>query len=277
MLLESKLLTQEQVHHMHNQMHQIRPVISAAEASAPNVLLPRKIAVLNKSTQVTQDQLNAVCEAVQTQLDQDWQPVWNTHAKLEIFAHMDQVPANYWILEVLDNSDWDQALGYHGDQAYTEPYGKVFVKDALAAGQDWSVTFSHEVLEMMGNPWVNLTVLHAPDPNKLFLYALECCDAVQNDTYAYKINSVWVSNFQYPAWFETQSSPNAKLDQGGHCKQSFQILPGGYMPVLNIRTNSNWQSIYSSTDAQLERMHKHAQTRAALLMPNTPPVQLNTT
>jgi hypothetical protein len=38
------------------------------------------------------------------------------------------------------------------------PIGKVFAASDLKAGTSWTVTASHELLEMLGDPNINLTV-----------------------------------------------------------------------------------------------------------------------
>lgn len=63
----------------------------------------------------------------------------------------------WWWLVLLDTSDEAGYLGYHEATIDGMPLGKVFVKTAEAANRAWSVTASHELLEMLADPWLNLS------------------------------------------------------------------------------------------------------------------------
>ena len=62
----------------------------------------------------------------------------------------------------------------------------------------WTVTLSHELLEMLADPWINWCA--QGDDGKI--YALEVCDAVEADRMGYEIDGVLVSDFITPSWFE---------------------------------------------------------------------------
>lgn len=222
----------------------------------------RNISIQNHSQMVTPAQLQLTVQAVQKQLDEHWQPVWHTHAQLHVWDKDQPVPADYWQVHVWDTSDMAQALGYHGETALSVPYGKVFVQDAQDSGMAWSITLSHEILEIMSNPWVNLSVLHDSPELGPLLYAYESCDAVQSDTHAYEIDQIKVSNFVYPAWFDSSYVPGTKFDHRSLCTRPFQILMGGYMPVLPVYVKSGWQSLYYGlTGAQSQLYVRNRLTR----------------
>jgi hypothetical protein len=204
----------------------------------------RNISIQNHSMMVTPEQLQLAVRAVQKQLDQDWQPVWHTHAQLHVFEKDQPVPPDYWQVHVWDTSDLSQALGYHGETPLSVPYSKVFVQDAAQSGLAWSVTLSHEILEIMSNPWINLNVLYDSPELGPLLYAYESCDAVQDDAHGYEIDSVKVSNFVHPAWFDFSASVGAQFDHRKLCARPFQILMGGYMPVMSVAVKSDWRSLY---------------------------------
>ena len=205
------------------------------------------IAVKNLSTVVSDQELLQAVGAIQIQLDRDWQPAWSTTATLEIYSVDQVIPDTHWSIFIMDSSDVEQALGYHGETYQSRPYARVFAKDAASYGQKWTVTFSHEVLEMMGNPWINLNVFHEGQSR---LYAYESCDAVENDRYGYEIQGVMVSDFQYPAWFDETPRVGARFDHMGHCKTSFEILPGGYMPIFDVTGGSGWKVLRFHQESQ---------------------------
>ena len=109
-------------------------------------------------------------------------------------------PAGTWWLVILDDSDQAGALGYHDLTPDGLPIGKIFAASDLKAGDSWSVTASHELLEMLADPNINLTVFVQDADTTGTLYAYEVCDACEDDSFGYKINSnVLVSDFVYPA------------------------------------------------------------------------------
>ena len=82
-------------------------------------------------------------------------------------------------------------MGYHEMSSQGTPLGKVFAGLDFANGFSWSVTHSHELLEMLANPWINSCAIGTHSR----IYALEVCDSVAADASGYEIDSVVVSDF----------------------------------------------------------------------------------
>ena len=76
--------------------------------------------------------------------------------------------------------------------------GKVFAKTDLQYNSSWTVTASHELLEMLGDPEINLGVFVQPNAQTGRLYAYENCDACESDNYGYQIGNILVSDFVFP-------------------------------------------------------------------------------
>jgi hypothetical protein len=204
-----------------------------------------KISFLNRSTVLTDDQVAAALPALQQQVHADFYPVWGTDADLS-FVASDQTPApGTWWLTVFDNSDTAGALGYHDLTSEGLPIGKVFAETDLQSGSSWTVTASHELLEMLGDPDINLTVF-VQDQNKPagLLYAYEVCDACEADELGYEIDGTLVSDFVYPAWFESFRAPRStQFDKQGAVSEPFELLPGGYIGVFDVTAGNGWQQI----------------------------------
>jgi hypothetical protein len=160
-----------------------------------------------------------------------------------------QTPTGHWWLVVLDDSDQAGALGYHDTTPEGLPLGKVFAKSDQQFGMQWSVTASHELLEMLGDPAINLTALSmtAFDISQNVvgrLYAYEVCDACEADADGYDIDGVLVSDFVYPAWFESfRTTGSTQFDQHLRITDPFQLLPGGYAMVYDMTSGTGWQQI----------------------------------
>jgi hypothetical protein len=251
MLLDWCPPSQEQVEQRIQRLAQIQQ--NNTPPAIPNTceFVCHEIAVINQSTVVSSEEFQSAVDALQIQLNRDWYPMWRTTAQLIVCSPHTIIPAHAWRIQIQDSSDVEGALGYHEEDMFSTPQGLVFAKDSERLGLNWTVTFSHELLEIMANPWVNLTVFDQTLPWAGRLYAYESCDAVQNDAHAYEINGVQVSNFQYPAWFDVTPAPGAQFDYQNLCTRAFEILPGGYMPVYDVSRGGGWSTIH----AHMDQMH----------------------
>ena len=120
--------------------------------------------------------------------------------------------------------------------------GKAFAGTDLQIGQSWTVTASHEFLEMLGDPDIDLTVFVQDSNTSGTLYAYEVCDACEADQYGYQIDGVLVSDFVYPAWFESfRSAGSTQFDKQNQITQPLQLLAGGYIGVFDVTAGTGWQ------------------------------------
>ncbi len=202
-----------------------------------------QISVINASTVIHDTEIPAVVNALQQQVDNDFGPVWGVNANLAIVPTGTQPKAGTWWLTILDDSDQAGALGYHDLTSEGLPMSKVFAGTDLKYGNAWSVTASHELLEMLVDPDINLTVLVQTDSQTAgTLYAYEVCDACEDDSLGYKIGGVEVSDFVYPAWFETfRTAGSTQFDQQNAVKKPFELLKGGYIGTFVINSGTGWQ------------------------------------
>jgi hypothetical protein len=201
-----------------------------------------QVSVFNRSTVLTDDVVAKGVAALKVQLSRDFDPVWGVFADVDFFA-ADAVPAKTWLLGVFDNSDQAGALGYHDLTADGMPFGKAFAKTDQDYKTSWSVTLSHELLEMLVDPDVNLTA-SAPLDRTLRFYAYEVCDACEADKYGYLIDGVLVSDFVYPAWFEYFRKPKStQFDYRKKITAPFQLLPGGYIGTLDLDAGIGWSQV----------------------------------
>lgn len=218
------------------------------------------ISVINLSTVVSDADVRTAMADLQTQVTRDFAPAWGVDAKL-VFVPKDGPPPSpdSWWLVLLDDSDAADALGYHDLTSTGMPLGKIFAKSDLDCGNNWTVTASHELLEMLADPWANRLVPNSPDPAHAIFYTCEVCDACEDEKFGYKIGSTLVSNFVYPQWFEAMASGQvAKLDQLGMIKAPFGLLTGGYIGILNPKTGwSQLNGPHDQSKSFAETMSSH--------------------
>lgn len=197
------------------------------------------IVITNESTKITDAQVQAWMAAAQIQVMRDFELVWGVEANLIFLAKDQPLPAGAWQLVFLDDSDQADALGYHELAANGQPLGKAFVASDIAAGTSWSVTASHELLEMLADPQINRCI--QVDER---IYALEVCDAVESDSCGYEINGVLMSDFVTPAWYSYPGAA-APYDFQSRAASPLLILSDGYMSVLDLTTAEGWTQIFA--------------------------------
>ncbi len=211
-----------------------------------------KIAVINATSNdevLTDAEAQSTVLALQKQVTNDFAPVWGIDAELSFVPRNGKPAARAWWLALLDTSDQATALGYHDLTADGLPLGKAFVTSDMQLGLQWTVTASHELLEMLADPDINLWAFPHSDALIDRLYSYEVCDACEADALGYLIDGILVSDFLYPAWFESFWLPGStQFDKQSHIQEPFQIAQGGYSLVYNIRTGTGYQQIYGDNE-----------------------------
>ena len=183
-----------------------------------------RIYVKNASTVLSDAEVLDVLPAMrrQTYHVREW---WRT--SIEELIYGDPPIPEAWQIIVADDSDQAGALGYHDFTPDGRPISYVYAKTALDAGYSWTVTFSHELVEMIADPWIS-ALMQTGDTR---FHALELGDPVEDDLLGYHIHveghpPVLVSDFVLPNWFVPGSS--GQFDFRDHCVEPLEVLPGGY-------------------------------------------------
>ncbi len=203
------------------------------------------ISIINHSNgKVTDADLQTVIRAINRQVKEDFEPYWSLGAIVRLEGRSTKKPnaqnavdmRGDAVIYLWDKSDVKDAIGYHDINHRGIPFGFVFLDIAHQLKEEWSVTLSHEVLELIGDPEVNLLVAGPhPDSRKKHdvFHWYEMCDAVQSETY--EIDHVKVSNFVLPLYFTGGDEFDGRNDFLGTINKdksklkSFGVNPGGYV------------------------------------------------
>jgi hypothetical protein len=214
------------------------------------------ISVCNFTTK-QDEEIATVLRAINCQITEDFAPYWGFAASLRLEGRsapspsardLQQNPQDLRgdaILYLWDRAaDVPNALGYHDQNNRGLPYGFVFTEISDRLHEPWSVTLSHEALELIGDANVNLLAAgpHPAAPAKTVYHWYEMCDAVQDETYT--IDGVRVSNFVLPLYFTIGEQVGVRNDflnrtHNGKTLQSFGINPGGYVGFFNPETGQD--------------------------------------
>jgi len=207
------------------------------------------VAIRNLSSAVKESTLAAALPAIQKQVSTDFFSAWGTDARLVLVESGSAAPSGAWMIGVFDDSEQAGALGYHDMTRDGRPLGKVFAASVLREGGRWTVALSHELLEMLVDPNINLCAF---DENNRRLYAYEICDPVESDALAYEIDGVAVSDFVLPAWFEPTHLTGSNLAFKSRVTAPLQLQSGGYIGYFDF-DGSGWQQLHAReiTDARV--------------------------
>lgn len=204
-------------------------------------MLIRQIALLSKSKKATPAELARVSAALQKQVTRDFSPIWNIQATVDSFASETDVPAGYWKIIVMDKIPGKGAAGFHLD-AQGQPYADV------QWSPDWSLTASHECLEMLVDPFAHqLATGPSPKPDQERVsFLVEVCDPCEAPQFAYTMNTgtpneVAVSDFYTPDYFSPSLAPSVRYSFRGNLTAPRQVLQGGYLSWRNPADGHIWQ------------------------------------
>lgn len=229
-------------------------------ATGPTVIMI--ISVINHCAGVSDESLQAVVRAINRQIGEDFEPYWSFGARLRLegpIGHRPRVKTlsdmrGDAVLYLVDGVNSIGAAGWHYANYKDIPYGIVFLGLCEKLGEPWSITLSHEALELVGDPLGNLLVegSHPMDKRRKVYHLFEMCDAVQAENYL--IDGIEVSNFVLPSYFSPGEQVGRRNDflgrlHAGKPLQSFGMNPGGYLNIFDAKTGK-WEQPMLESDAE---------------------------
>ncbi len=228
------------------------------------------ISVINHTNGRLEDsEVQHAIRAINRQISKDFSPYWGRFAAMRLEGTGKDNPdkrnpsdmRGNAVIYLWDKADTKNAIGYHDLNHAGIPYGFVFVDVAEQTGENWTVTLSHEALELIGDPEVNLLAMgpHPVDPNRIVFHWYEMCDAVQTETY--EIDGVEVSNFVLPLYFTTDEESAGRNDFLGSLNsdqtlRSFGVNPGGYVGFYDPQLQGHDTFSHKHDGVAAKRMKK---------------------
>jgi hypothetical protein len=206
-----------------------------------------QVALVSQTDNISSDDLSMVSAALQKQVTRDVGPVWNIDATVDSFASLDDVPLGYWHVIIEDTIPFD-AQGIHLNEDSGQPYALVAYSD------DWSLTTSHEVIEMLVDPSGNRTVAsNSPDPDQgRVLILVEACDPSEGSQFGYSVNGVLVSDFYTPQFFDPVAVDGVRYSYTGALTEPRQVLDGGYLSWWDPQTKHVFQLFVNGDQQKIE-------------------------
>jgi len=175
-----------------------------------------------------------MAKALERQARYHYAPIWGYPAEVVVGQEADQ------LIYLFDSPESAGYLGWHDVDPNGNPYAHVYAEPSFSHGSSWvagkwpiSETISHELLEMLGDPYCNS---YGYDGKGDRLWCMEMCDAVQNSSYLINVTggSVPVSNFVTPDFFNAYGLQGRRWDYKHVLPGPFTIMQGGYSIVAEL-------------------------------------------
>jgi hypothetical protein len=192
--------------------------------------------VTEQSNKVKPAQLAKVAGALSKQISRDFGPIWKIAADVAAYDQLEDVPLDYWPIIIKDDIGDPSAAGYHEDE-HGQPFSLVQYDDA------WSLTASHECLEMLADPFGRRTIA-GESPVKgqgRVKFLVEVCDPCEATDCAYTINGILVSDFYTPNYFDPVRADGVRYSYSGKLNAPRQVLRDGYLSWYVPSTKTWWQ------------------------------------
>jgi hypothetical protein len=191
-------------------------------------MLPIYVALVCETDSVPAREFARVAAALDKQVTRDFGPIWGIPATVDPVFNLDDIPVGYWPIVLVEDIDESNGFGYHADH-YGQPYALVALTDS------WSLSASHECLEMLADPFGDRMV-PGPSPKERegrVSYLVEVCDPPESHERSYTVNDVLVSDFTTPAFYDPVGAPGVRYSFTGAIPGPREVLEGGYISWLN--------------------------------------------
>src|SRR5215469_585237 len=205
-----------------------------------------QVGLVDLTGQIAPDLVHAAAVALNLQVTRDLPQFWPMTATVMYLPDPKKIPSGVWPVQLVKSLPPGEG-GYHSDK-HKQPYSQVI---ASKSDPTWTVDASHEILEMLVDPYGNrmqssvaieIVKGKIKDGTGQFGYLVEACDPCEDNKYAYTINGVAVSDFITPHFYDPLVTPGTRYSFTGAIKAPRQILPGGYISWVNTVLDE-WQQL----------------------------------
>jgi hypothetical protein len=205
-----------------------------------------QLGLVDMTGQIDVDLVHSAAIALNLQVTRDLPQFWPVSATVTYLPSPDKIPAGIWPVQLVKTLPPDEG-GFHSDK-HKQPYAKVI---ASKADPSWTIDASHEILEMLVDPYGNrmqssvaIEIVRGKiqDGTGQYGYLVEACDPCEDNSYAYTINGVAVSDFITPHFYDPMVTSGTRYSFTGAIKGPRQILPGGYISWVNTAMDE-WQQL----------------------------------
>jgi hypothetical protein len=205
-----------------------------------------QVVLVDQTHEIDATLLQAAAVALNIQVTQHLASIWpGVTASVSAAPSAAALPPGAWPVFLVKSLPPGEG-GYHLDKK-NQPFAKVI---ASAEDQTWTIDASHEICEMLVDPYGNrmqsseaITISGSDviDCPGVFSYLVEACDPCEANNYAYDIQGIAVSDFITPHFYDSSPAAGVKYSYTGAITRPRQLLPGGYISYQ--KADGTWQQI----------------------------------
>jgi hypothetical protein len=184
----------------------------------------QQLALVSESDGIDLLEVTRVAASLDKQAARDFSPIWGINSSIHAFARLEDVPLGYWPMIIKDDIGFQGAAGNHLDKD-----GQPFA--LITSGVGWSLTASHEMLEILADPFGNRTTAGRsikPEQGRVN-YLVEICDPSEAFEFSYTVDDLPVSDFYTPSFFDPVPAAGVRYSLTGAITKPRQVLKGGYL------------------------------------------------
>jgi hypothetical protein len=205
-------------------------------------------------------ELQRVAEALKIQLKEHFEPIWKIPATVTFFLSLEALPVGHIPLVIVPTGTlFAREHAFHITEK-GQPVGLIEKTDK------WSLSASHELLEMVCDPQGKRKVPGASIADSLKTeivaaakqfwpqgkveYLLEICDPCQDSMYI--IEGVEVSDFVTPEYYTPAGTPDERYSFTRAVSSPLEVLNGGYITwYTSIPEAPIWQATKDARSGKL--------------------------
>jgi hypothetical protein len=199
--------------------------------------LTRHLALVSESKRVGIGDVMRVAAALQKQAIRDLARIWEVSATVDAFERLEHVPVGYWPMIIRDDIKQQGAAGIHLDRN-RQPFALITAANNL---NEWSLTASHEALEMLVDPFGDRLVAgDSPAQGQGRVeFLVEVADPSEGASFGYTVNQILLSDFYTPQYFDPVRAPGVRYSFTGAIRRPREVLRGGYLS-WHDPVSDNW-------------------------------------
>lgn len=234
-----------------------------------------QVAIINTSQTATDQECADAALAIDFQVKHHFNQYWHTSADVRFYPTGTTPPQGAWKVNVEENLSVSGALGYHDQTAGDVPLAYVGAAVCKQYGVSVSSVLSHEILEMLGDPLIDL----CSQIDNSHVYAYEACDPVEQASYQVSVTRpnggtaiVEVSDFVVPTWFDTGGTAS-RYDWLHKLTAPAQLLPGGSYIGVGTATSTGIRWSQKNADGRVTPITDPDDARGFPQMCNRPQIR----
>lgn len=211
-------------------------------------MLVTKVGLVDMTGKVDPHVMAAAAASLNIQVTRDLPQFWPISATVSYLPDPHHIPQGVAPVQIVDHLPPGEG-GFHQTR-HGQPYAKIVL---TPGSNEWTVDASHEIIELLVDPSGNrlqtsvaIIIIggNIQDTTGSYEYLVEACDPCEADPFTYVIDTISVSDFITPHFYDAAATPGTRYSFTGAIPHPRQILKGGYISFVNPQANEVQQILW---------------------------------